>query len=82
MDDPHGDPVTVEELEELRDESRRRQAELRELAAALPPAQSRRGLVAQMFSDLVRAPDKAGVVRRVMGKVVRTPVDLLRRTGG
>lgn len=81
MDEPHGDAVTVEELEELRDESRHRQSELRELAAALPPAQSRRQLVAQMFSDLARAPDKAGVIRRVMVKVARAPVDLLRRTG-
>ena len=80
VEETSGDAVTVEELEQLRDESRRRQAELRELAAALPAAQSRRQLVAQMFSDLARAPDKAGVDRRVVVKVVRTPVDLVRRT--
>ena len=81
VDEPPGDVVTVKELEELRAESRRRQAELRQLAAALPPAQSRRQLVAQMFSDLAHAPDKAGVARRVVVKILRTPVDLIRRTG-
>ena len=80
MEETSGEAVTVEELEQLRDESRRRQAELRELAEALPPAQSRRQLVVQMLSDLIRAPDKAVVARRVVVKVVRTPADIVRRT--
>lgn len=67
------------ELDALQRESRERHAELRDLAAALPAATSRRAVVSEMARSVRDAPDRTTVVRRVVTKVARTPLDLLRR---
>lgn len=66
-------------LDELQRESVQRRAELREIAAALPQATSRRLLVKQMTREIVTAPDRASVAKRAVLKVLRTPTDLYRR---
>jgi hypothetical protein len=66
------------ELDRLRQESVRRQEELRVIAARLPAALSRRTVLRQMVADVVHAPDRGRVARRVVLKVLRTPVDLGR----
>jgi hypothetical protein len=72
-------PGSVEsELARLTRESLRRSEELREIASRLPAAVSRRSVLGQMVSGIVHAPDRPRVARRVVGKVVRTPVDLGR----
>lgn len=50
--DPEGRADWEAELDRLDAESRRREAELRELAAALPAAVSRTALVRSMIADL------------------------------
>jgi hypothetical protein len=79
--EPDRDVATIEQrLDELQRESEQRRAELRALAAQLPEATSRRALVRSMASSVVHAPDKPQVAKRVFLKVVRTPVDLVRRS--
>ena len=73
------DGTVLDELGQLRAESRTRQAELARIAAELPAVASRRAIVAEMLRDLTRAPEKATVLRRVVVKILRTPADLLRR---
>jgi hypothetical protein len=68
-----------QQLDDLEAQSRARQAELRELAAALPAAMSRRMLVKQMLHSVRDAPDRGTVVKRTANKIVRTPAELLRR---
>jgi hypothetical protein len=68
-----------EQLDRLQRESELRQAELKQLAAALPEATSRRALVTSMFSSIANAPNKPLVLKRTILKVLRTPVDLVRR---
>lgn len=69
-------------LDQLQRESVERRAELRALAAELPEATSRRALIRAMFASVSAAPDKPTVVKRVVLKVLRTPVDLVRRVLG
>ena len=66
-------------LDELQRESEERRAELRALAAELPAATSRRALIRSMAAGVVRAPDKPMVAKRVGLKMLRTPIELLRR---
>lgn len=66
-------------LDELQHESEARRRELREIAAALPQATSRRLLVTQMTRELVHAPDRVSVAKRALLKVARTPTDLYHR---
>ena len=74
------DPDAIEaRLDRLQAESERRRAELRELAASLPAATSRRALVRSMFASVARAPDKPLVAKRTILKVLCTPADLWRR---
>ena len=68
-----------ERLDELQRESEERRAELRALAAELPAATSRRALVRSMTASVIGAPDKPLVAKRVALKIVRTPLDLVRR---
>lgn len=66
-------------LDALELESKRRRAELRAIAAALPEATSRRALVRSLASDLRNAPDRGLVAKRVVLKLLRLPSDLVRR---
>lgn len=81
MDDDGTATSDVEaRLDQLEAESKVRREELRSLAAALPEATSRRAYLAAMASGIVHAPDKPTIVRRVVAKAFRAPVELLRRT--
>lgn len=66
-------------LDELQRESEQRRRELREIAAALPQATSRRLLVTQMTRELLRAPDRVSVAKRAALKAARTPTDVYHR---
>ena len=66
-------------LDQLQRESDTRRAELRELAAALPKATSRRALVRSIAASVVHAPNKPLVAKRTILKALRTPLDLWRR---
>ena len=68
-----------QQLDELQRQSQERRAELREIAAELPEAISRRALVSSMWRSIAQAPDKPMVARRVAIKVLRAPADLVRR---
>ena len=63
---------------ELRAEALIRRAEVRAMAEALPAEISRRTLVRTMVVEVVRHPDKAGVVRRGVRKAGRAPAKAVR----
>jgi len=64
----------VEELlDELQRESEQRRVELREIAAQLPAAMSRRAILRAVAADVRHAPDKRDVVTRALRKVGRGP---------
>lgn len=65
-------------LDALERESIERRAELRTIAASLPEATSRRALFRSLAADLKNQPDRPLVAKRVVLKVVRTPLDLVR----
>ncbi len=65
-------------LDALQAASQERRAELRAIAAELPEATSRRAYLSAMIRGIVDAPDKPLVVKRVLLKIVRTPVELIR----
>ncbi len=71
------DPVE-QQLNDLQQASRERQAELRKIAAQLPAEMSRRQLVKQMAISLRTAPDRATVMKRTALKIGRAPADLVR----
>lgn len=73
----HSDDIEAR-LDELQRESQERRAALRELAADLPAATSRRTVVVAMWRSVVEAPDKGLVAKRVALKILRTPADLVR----
>lgn len=70
------------ELLELRAEALERRAEIRSIAQALPAEVSRRALLRASGRDVVRHPDKPGVVRRASRRVGRIPAKALRRLTG
>jgi hypothetical protein len=73
------DPTDIgARLDALEHESQERRAELRRLAADLPAATSRRAYLSAMIRGVAEAPDKPTVAKRVLLKVVRTPVELVR----
>lgn len=82
-DSPHLAPsvaAAIEaRLEELQRESEARRRELRDIAAALPQATSRRLLVKAMTRDLLTAPDRVSVAKRGVLKLLRTPTDAYHR---
>jgi cell division septum initiation protein DivIVA len=82
MEQPPGVADDVDDVEArldaLQTESQQRRAELRAIAAELPQATSRRAYLSAMVRGLADAPDKPIVAKRVVLKVVRTPVDLIR----
>lgn len=65
-------------LDALEAESKQRREELKALAAALPEATSRRAYLSAMAKGIAAAPDKPTVAKRVVGKVLRAPADLVR----
>ena len=65
-------------LDALEAESKQRRDELKAIAASLPEATSRRAYLSAMVRGVADAPDKPTVARRVVGKVLRAPVDLVR----
>lgn len=65
-------------LDALQRASEDRRAELRAIAATLPEATSRRAYLASMARSVASAPDKPTVAKRVVAKLLRTPVDLVR----
>ncbi|MGK0276907.1 MAG: hypothetical protein ACI9N0_003306 [Ilumatobacter sp.] len=67
-----------QQLNDLQQASRERQAELREIAAQLPAEMSRRQLVKQMAISLRTAPDRVTVIKRTASKIGRAPADLVR----
>jgi len=83
MDTPtSADESVYARLEALERESDRRRAELQRLAAQLPAAVSRRAVARAALNDVVRAPDKLGIVRRGLRKIGRAPRALWRRLRG
>lgn len=71
--------VVLQEIEELRTASRQREAALRDIAAQLPAAVSRRAVLGAMVNDLRSVPDRRSVAKRVVAKILRTPSDLIAR---
>ncbi|WP_395155934.1 hypothetical protein [Ilumatobacter sp.] len=71
------DPME-QQLDDLQQASRERQAELREIAAQLPAEMSRRNLVKQMAVSLRAAPDRGTVIKRTASKIGRAPADFVR----
>ena len=65
-------------LDALEQESKARRDELKALAASLPEATSRRAYLTAMVRGIADAPDKPNVVRRVISKALRAPVELVR----
>ena len=72
-----GDPIE-QRLDELERASKARQVELKQIAAALPEATSRRAYLSAMVRGIGAAPDKPTVAKRVVAKVLRTPFDIVR----
>jgi hypothetical protein len=70
--------LTKGELEQLRQESLARRAEVRDLVADLPTVVSRRTVLKEMLNEGVHHPDKVGVVRRAVKKLGRAPRKALR----
>jgi hypothetical protein len=70
--------AALAEIQQLREESLARRAEVRALVADLPTVVSRRAVLRQMFSESVHHPDKAGVIRRALKKLGRAPRKALR----
>jgi hypothetical protein len=75
--DVQPDPME-QQLDDLQQASRARQAELRDIAAQLPAEMSRRNLVKQMAVSLRAAPDRATVIKRTASKIGRAPADVVR----
>jgi hypothetical protein len=67
-----------ERLDELQRESERRRQELREIAADLPAALSRKQLLRAIVVDIRRAPKKGNIASRAVTKAARTPGQLYR----
>jgi len=66
------DDVSAEaRLDELQRESERRRAELREIAAQLPAAMSRRAILRSIVVDIRCAPNKGVIVKRAVRKLGR-----------
>ena len=65
-------PSVEEQLDALQRESERRRAELREIAAQLPEALSRRAILRRIAGDVRHAPDKGDLAGRAVRKAGRT----------
>ena len=66
-------------LTKLQAESRRRQAELKAIAADLPAVTSRRVVVKELAVSVRDAPDTGTVAARTLSKIVRLPGELVAR---
>ena len=85
--DPSGESPTRKTVEamldELQRESEQRRVELREIAAQLPEAMSRRAILRKVAADVRYAPDKGDIVTRALRKLglgPRAAARWLRRT--
>ena len=75
---PTGATASVEEqLDALQRASEERRAELREIAAQLPEALSRRAVLRRIAGDLRHAPDKGDIA----GRAVRKARRMVRQAG-
>ena len=71
--DPSGaNPSVEEQLDALQRASEARRAELREIAAQLPEALSRRTLLRKLAGDIRHAPEKGDIAGRAVRKVGRS----------
>jgi hypothetical protein len=68
-----GDDDVLRRLDELEAESHARRDELREIAAQLPAALSRKALARAVVADLRHSPNKGEIAWRAIKKLVRTP---------
>ena len=75
----HPTDAVMEQIDELRAASREREAVLRDIAAQLPAAVSRRAVLTAMVKDLRSVPDRGSVAKRVVAKILRTPAELIAR---
>ncbi len=67
-----------ERLDELQRESEQRRQELREIAAELPAALSRRQLLRAIVVDIRQAPARGSIASRAVTKAARAPRKLYR----
>lgn len=70
---PVEDATIAPALDDLRRRTAQRQAELREIAAALPAAISRRTLLRSAVADIRRVPNKRDVALRGLRRLSRAP---------
>jgi hypothetical protein len=70
------EPSLEDRLDDLQRESELRRRELREIAAELPAAVSRRAMLRAMARDFGRAPGKGDVFRRAATKAAKAPRQL------
>ncbi|MFN3255084.1 MAG: hypothetical protein ACE37B_05275 [Ilumatobacter sp.] len=66
-------------LAELQADSRRRQAELKAIAADLPAVTSRRVVIKELAVSVRDAPDKGTVATRTLSKIARLPGEFIAR---
>jgi hypothetical protein len=71
-------PSVEEQLDALQRASEERRAELREIAAQLPEALSRRTILRKIAGDIRHAPDKGDIAGRGVRKVGRTAGQAVR----
>ena len=77
-DEPDAAPRVEEQLDALQRASEERRVELREIAAQLPEALSRRTILRKIAGDLRHAPDKGDIAGRGVRKAGRTAGHTLR----
>jgi hypothetical protein len=75
---PRPSPSVEEQLDALQRASEDRRAELREIAAQLPEALSRRMILRRIAGDIRHAPDKGDIAGRGARKLGRTAGQSLR----
>jgi hypothetical protein len=75
---PDPAPSVEEQLDALQRASEERRAELREIAAQLPEALSRRSILRKIAGDIRHAPDKGDIAGRGVRKVGRSAGQAMR----
>jgi hypothetical protein len=68
---PPATSTVIEQLDSLQRASEERRAELREIAAQLPDAMSRRAILRAIARDFRHAPDKGHIAGRAIRKLGR-----------
>jgi hypothetical protein len=77
-DEPGAAPSVEEQLDALQRASEERRVELREIAAQLPEALSRRTILRKIAGDIRHAPDKGDIAGRGVRKVGRSAGQAMR----